>query len=297
MTIKLLFLRNKINYSISADVERLRSWLASLGLTAQIEYKDVVLPLSFKSFGVFGGKELFGLDGIKQKIRDEALVPMFAYDVVLFCYDDPKVQAGLANWTYPSDLAGAAFCEIVYRPDLVGRNGDILCHETLHAFNRLLAFRGIFIVDTLDNDNNWDRVWKLYQPLVNRMLAPYPLLTRISRIKEEIAYFQALLGLKKKQEIEQMILRVAQEEGVDGRTLLAVAKAESGLNPKAVNLNQDGSKDFGLFQLNDKWYKDIVFDEATEDPEMSARIAARRFKQGFMSDWTSVKSGAYKKYL
>jgi soluble lytic murein transglycosylase-like protein len=129
------------------------------------------------------------------------------------------------------------------------------------------------------------------------MLAPYPLLTRISRIKEEIAYFQALLGLKKKQEIERMILRVAQEEGVDGRTLLAVAKAESGLNPKAVNLNQDGSKDFGLFQLNDKWYKDIVFDEATEDPEMSARIAARRFKQGFMSDWTSVKSGAYKKYL
>lgn len=294
---KILILRNKINYSISVDVEKLRAWLTKAGLEPTFDYKDVALPLSFKSFGIFRNQELFGLDKAKQQIRDEALVPMYTYDLVIYTYDDPKTQAGLANWTYPSDLSSAAFCEIVYTPKFVGLNGDVLIHECLHAMNRLLMFKGKYITDTLDSGTPNDVMLAIYKPFFGKMLASYSIMYRISKLKEEIAYFMALLAQKKTAEIEQMILRIAKEEGVDGKILLAVIKAESGLNPNAVCKNTDGSVDKGLCQYNNKVYPPIIYDEVVKDNEIGVRICARRFKQGWLSDWVAYKTGAYKKFL
>jgi xanthine/uracil/vitamin C permease (AzgA family) len=52
--------------------------------------------------------------------------------------------------------------------------------------------------------------------------------------------------------IETMIKSIAIQEGVDQVLALRVAQAESGLNSKAINTNTDGSKDRGLYQINDK---------------------------------------------
>ena len=41
--------------------------------------------------------------------------------------------------------------------------------------------------------------------------------------------------------------------GVDPYLLASIAKVESNLNPKAINVNKDGSKDYGLMQINSYW--------------------------------------------
>ena len=41
--------------------------------------------------------------------------------------------------------------------------------------------------------------------------------------------------------------------GISARLLKAIARAESGLNPSALNQNRDGSYDYGLMQINSRW--------------------------------------------
>lgn len=58
------------------------------------------------------------------------------------------------------------------------------------------------------------------------------------------------------QEIKQMIITEAKRQGIDPNLALAVAQHESGFNNVAVSpKNTDGSRDHGVFQLNDKYHK------------------------------------------
>ena len=55
--------------------------------------------------------------------------------------------------------------------------------------------------------------------------------------------------------IVTLILSIAVEVGIPPNFALAVALTENPeLNPKAVNVNEDGSRDLGLMQLNSSWY-------------------------------------------
>ena len=36
--------------------------------------------------------------------------------------------------------------------------------------------------------------------------------------------------------------------------LRAIAKQESGMNPRAIHINRDGTKDYGLMQINERWF-------------------------------------------
>lgn len=40
---------------------------------------------------------------------------------------------------------------------------------------------------------------------------------------------------------------------INPQLLQSIARVESGLNPKAVNINKNGSADFGLMQINEAW--------------------------------------------
>ena len=75
--------------------------------------------------------------------------------------------------------------------------------------------------------------------------------------------------------VTNAIARAAQETGVPYNVALAVAMAESGLNPKAVG---DGGNSHGLFQLNTAGGEGAGLTKAQlEDPYQNALIALREF--------------------
>lgn len=113
-----------------------------------------------------------------------------------------------------------------------------------------------------------------------------------------------LLGFQiefEKKQLEEMILRIAKEEEIDEELLLAVIKCESGLNPKAINKNPNGTIDYGICQFNDYWYwqkeKIIAPEVALNNPEVAVRTMAKMFKKGRAKDWVCFKTGKYLQYL
>jgi soluble lytic murein transglycosylase-like protein len=121
------------------------------------------------------------------------------------------------------------------------------------------------------------------------------LLQKMVSLLKELFYLHKLLEKKR---LEAMIRRVAREEGVPEEIILAVIKCESGLNPKAINKNKDGTTDYGLCQFNDFWYRDLITpEEALNEPEKAVRLMCRQFKKGRAFDWVCYRSGKYKEFL
>lgn len=91
--------------------------------------------------------------------------------------------------------------------------------------------------------------------------------------------------------IEQEIADVF---GAESRIALAVAKAESSLNPMAVNANSNGSRDIGVFQINDRhgWSDEQLFDWRT-----NIRIAKELRDSRGWSEWAVFNNGLYKQFL
>jgi len=92
-----------------------------------------------------------------------------------------------------------------------------------------------------------------------------------------------------KKVIETIIRYVAKEEGVDPDLAVRVADCESKLSPSAENCNTDGSRDRGIFQINNKWHPEI--DDATAfDIVLSTRFFCKAFKEGHLDWWSATKS-------
>ncbi len=82
--------------------------------------------------------------------------------------------------------------------------------------------------------------------------------------------------------------------------LYAIAKVESNFKPNALNHNQDGSSDYGLMQINSRWFSvleerfDIKRDQVMKDPCTNIYVGAWILASNFSSHgriWNSV--GAY----
>jgi hypothetical protein len=74
--------------------------------------------------------------------------------------------------------------------------------------------------------------------------------------------------------------------------MAAIALAESGGNPFAVNHNTNGTVDRGLWQINS-----VHGDLSTLDPAANARAAVQIRKESGLGAWVTYKTGAYKTYL
>ncbi|NRF72199.1 lytic transglycosylase domain-containing protein [Aquincola sp. S2] len=87
--------------------------------------------------------------------------------------------------------------------------------------------------------------------------------------------------------------------GVNPYLLYAIAKTESGLNPKAVNRsNQNGSRDVGLMQINSAWFPRLkamgIDEEALMDACVSIEVGAWILAENMRrlgNSWNAV--GAY----
>lgn len=76
--------------------------------------------------------------------------------------------------------------------------------------------------------------------------------------------------------------------------MIAIARAESGMNPKAVNKNTNGSVDLGLLQINSiHGYDELSLFDAEKNIKAAREIYD---KQGIQA-WTSFNNGSYKKFL
>ena len=101
------------------------------------------------------------------------------------------------------------------------------------------------------------------------------------------------------QEIAKGIRIIAEEEGVDPDLAVKVAECESGLNPRATNINRDGSVDRGLYQWNDKWHPEIS-DECAYNRYCATRAFCKAVKSGHLDWWSASKhcwKSAYKRSL
>jgi hypothetical protein len=93
---------------------------------------------------------------------------------------------------------------------------------------------------------------------------------------------------KKEETIEEMIRRIAKEEGVDPDLAVRVARCESNLDPNAKNINNDGTIDRGLYQWNDFWHPEVSDDDAY-DPEKATRLFCKAVKEGHLNWWNSSR--------
>lgn len=75
------------------------------------------------------------------------------------------------------------------------------------------------------------------------------------------------------QDIKSMIVRIADEVGVDPAIALAIAQQESGFNPNAVG---DNGNSFGLFQIHSPSHPDY---KGGTDPEANTRYGLSMFKR------------------
>ena len=78
-------------------------------------------------------------------------------------------------------------------------------------------------------------------------------------------------------EIAKLIYRETREQGVDIYAMMALIKAESDFNPKAVNYNKNGSIDRGLCQLNSFVFSDIKIKDFF-DPAINIHYGTEHFK-------------------
>lgn len=64
--------------------------------------------------------------------------------------------------------------------------------------------------------------------------------------------------------------------GLNPQLLRTIAKVESGLNPNAININKDGSRDIGLMQINSRWLSKlrITQKELLSNPCLNVEVGA-----------------------
>ena len=70
----------------------------------------------------------------------------------------------------------------------------------------------------------------------------------------------------------------------------AIARCESDLDPEAVHLNADGSRDHGLWQVNDRWWAPLFEGLDPYDPEDNAAMAAAVYAEQGLSAWEPSRS-------
>lgn len=76
--------------------------------------------------------------------------------------------------------------------------------------------------------------------------------------------------------------------------MIAIAKAESGMNPKAVNYNRNGSIDTGLFQVNSVHGYDGL---SLFDPKKNIEAAREIYDRQGITAWSSFNNRSYQKFL
>lgn len=69
-----------------------------------------------------------------------------------------------------------------------------------------------------------------------------------------------------------------------------IARCESSLDPAAVHLNRNGSRDHGLWQINDRWWAPLFEGVDPYDPAANAAMAAAVYEEQGLDAWAPSQS-------
>lgn len=142
--------------------------------------------------------------------------------------------------------------------------------------------------------SNWfdNNKIEFYSPIKVDIKAPIQIKTRektkviVKKIMPEIKNVEIDTPIKK---------YICNKFGLmDCKTALAVAQAESGFNPEAMNLNGGKSLDYGIFQINSvHWKKDGCALKDLVDPYKNVDCAYQIWSRQGWEPWVAFTSGSY----
>ena len=116
-----------------------------------------------------------------------------------------------------------------------------------------------------------------------------------------LAFLQKALGLQtqlEKLQWEAIARKIARKHGIDEDVFVAVLYCESGMNPKAIKRNKNGTTDYGIAQFNDYWYLDAIHPTmALNQPEIALNVMADAWKNGQQMDWICYRNKRYTSWL
>lgn len=169
-TLYIAIVRNRISFSLDDDIRKFISRVKrEYKCEVQTDFFNSSIDLEWEPYNVGG---YWGPKGLKEKLAAaQILPPKHLYHVVYFIYDaaDYPEPGPLANWTYPHDFNGSAFCFLaVKKPWLSFDNlATGLWHEGCkHGFFRILSWRGKPLIDTTDNWGSEANSDKMVVPLL-----------------------------------------------------------------------------------------------------------------------------------
>lgn len=297
---------NYLNYEVKA-IHR-----AYISISEQPVFETTDFPQGKLSF--LSGKTM---TSIIDRIDTEKLAPIIVWIV------DNQPKLTMANICYKLIRKyGIVNCSVISDNSLE----HYIIHEVSHAIHEWLLRSGVNLPDTQDDDilkaGSPDATKPKHKELIKNNLADC--LPHINKINWETKQVNLLVGLLavtvkllvvlveklKGNDLKTYAKEKAIKNGIDHRVLMATIQAESNWDPKAVGVNKNGSKDFGIVQINDEWWigsncksaqkGEFYFpssDYVLNNPKECIDWMISQWLKGRQNDWYAYRDGTYKLFL
>lgn len=151
MKFPILIVKNKINYNIDFSIIKTLEFFENrTPLKFDIQTMETNFDLKYKLNPYWASKQYWEVDGIKDKLRDYGMPT--DKKIIIFIYDRTlDIDKVLPAYTFAKPLNNAVFIECPampsWQPSELYR---VLTHEIIHAFHRILTWKGIPTLDTMD---------------------------------------------------------------------------------------------------------------------------------------------------
>ncbi len=254
---------------------------------------------------------------IIDKVDTKDIAPIVVFIV------DPQPQLTMVNLCYKLlNKYGIVYCSVISD----GAMEHYIVHEVVHAAHEFLLRKGIGLPDTQDDDimkaGYPDSTTPEHQAIVKQNakdLIPY-----LNKVSWELPKFNLMISLMlmvikllsvlveklKGNNLQVYAKEQAIKYGIDYRVLMATIEAESCWDPKAIGLNTNGSKDYGIVQINDFWHigsnskaaqaGEYYFpssDYVLNNPKACIDWMIKQWVKGRQNDWCSYRNETYKLFL
>lgn len=154
------------------------------------------------------------------------------------------------------------------------------------AITALINWANSSTVISIDNSKNWDARKAVESSKAQPETQDEAKDGVVAVTKEE-----AVVQSSPSSEVVRMIEEKFPE---NPKLMVAIARAESGLNPYATNKNKNGSVDTGIFQINSVHGHDQL--ELTKI-EKNIEVARKVYEKQGLGAWVAYTNGSFKKFL